>query len=556
MTPFAKLAAYLGLITSLPFASATFSIARCCTLAVRTGEYKKYIESDGLLPWDVCNLNKEIDYAADNTFPSVMRTMSWVKQYCRGTQYSNTRQWLQPLATYISPYIGLLLLCPVGEEDPHESVQGNALGEIFLALRTALKEYISILGDPASAVFGAASEVYADTVALYSITSLPADRQRAIWVAALAGSLKFSSETGWRRGVVEGSKPTKSVSTGQKATTTPSPPNPEETTRAIIFCMAARTSFASAIFIPVVLTLALNAAAFYDAYAKKGDKDTSLALAYCVWYSWILVPAVAGNCFATVLSPDVARRAFGKVMDFGKGQRVAVALRDRHVNNQFWANWVQQQEGDGKDFVEFAEQLGADVWFWARFCGWKLMGWCCIAIACGAAAAIAWMTPTVGLGCRSFNFILYGLMALGNGFLHIVYSWLTVRGRFQREIGERPILCGLVPTLTIRVVVRWVYWSLVVANSLVMVLGTVFHLVGVFRNCWCDRLTWNDDTLIELNSKTAEAVANANSYWISTAYVVFSIMTLVCISAVVFRQIICRRMDEWMDMGTGGDDDA
>ena len=80
-----------------------------------------------------------------------------------------------------------------------------------------------------------------------------------------------------------------------------------------------------------------------------------------------------------------------------------------------------------------------------------------------------------------------------------------------------------------------------------MVLGTLFHLVGVFRTCWCDRLTWNDDTMIELNRKTALAVENANSYWISTAYVVFSVMTLVCLVAVVFRQIISRRMNEWME---------
>ena len=83
--------------------------------------------------------------------------------------------------------------------------------------------------------------------------------------------------------------------------------------------------------------LAVTAATFYDAYSKKGDKDTGLALAYCVWYSWILVPAVAGNSFATALSPEVARCAFSNAMHLRdeKEKAVVVALRDRHVNNRF-----------------------------------------------------------------------------------------------------------------------------------------------------------------------------------------------------------------------------
>ncbi|KAK5657616.1 hypothetical protein OQA88_2688 [Cercophora sp. LCS_1] len=412
--PLANLSAFFALISSLPFASATFSVARCCTLAVRT-EFQKYY--DKYYPWDVCNLNKEIDFSTNETFPSIVKPMSWAKEFCRGTQYSNLRQWLGPLATYISPYIGLLLLCPIGEE--------NTANNILPHVPKVAMEYLSILGDPASAVFGAAAEIYADTAALYNISSLPSNQQSARWVAALAGALKFSSETNWRSTQVADSDDASSPNAKQD-TITQTPKNPTisntitttgdssgtetETTRAITLCIAARTPFASAILIPVVLMLAVTAATFYDAYSKKGDKDTGLALAYCVWYSWILVPAVAGNCFATALSPDVARRAFSNVMDFAKGQEVVVALRDRHVNNRFWGNWLDRQEGKGKEFETFLEDVGKDV------------------------------------------------------------------------------------------------------------------------------------------SKTAQAVENANSYWISTAYVVFSFMTLVCLLAVVFRQIISRRMDEWMQV--------
>ena len=139
--------------------------------------------------------------------------------------------------------------------------------------------------------------------------------------------------------------------------------------------------------------LAVTAATFYDAYSKKGDKDTGLALAYCVWYSWILVPAVAGNSFATALSPEVARCAFSNAMHLRdeKEKAVVVALRDRHVNNRFWGNWLQGQEGDGeheKTFDAFVDKVGKDVQFWVLFSAGQFVGWCCVAVATGAATTI------------------------------------------------------------------------------------------------------------------------------------------------------------------------
>ncbi|KAM7191962.1 hypothetical protein V8F20_009086 [Naviculisporaceae sp. PSN 640] len=551
-TQLLKLAA---LLSSFSPASATFTIARCCTLAVRT-EFSKYYEEK--FPWQVCNFNTDINYSTNETFVSITKPLSWVKEFCPGMQLSNTRQWLQPLATYISPYIGLLLLCPMGATELDDAVQSKPWASLFWTAVAKLKELASILGDPASAISGAASEIYADTVALRNLSSLPEERRRARWVAALAGALKFSSETDWRRqgpqseseALLKGTNST--VKQEAEAVTQPYVDmTGEETSRAISLCMSARASFASTILIPVVLMLAVTAATFYDARANKGDKDTGLALAYCIWYSWILVPAVAGNCFATVLSPDLARRAFHKVMVFGEGEKVIVPLRDRHVNNQFWGNWLRRQEDrGGKEFAEFRQALSRDVWFWVGMLAWNLLGWCVVGVACGAGVAIAWTTPTVGLGCRSFNFLLYGILAFLNTCLQVLYAWLSVReGDKQKQATTKGSMLTRVTALG---AVQAVYWFLVCFNALaVVVLGTVFHLVGVYRTCWCDRITTDDSVMIELNSKTAEAYDNAEKYWISTAYVVFSIMTLICLVGVVFRQVISRRMDEWIESEEG-----
>lgn len=95
-------------------------------------------------------------------------------------------------------------------------------------------------------------------------------------------------------------------------------------------------------------------------------------------------------------------------------------------------------------------------------------------------------------------------------------------------------------------VVRVVYCTLVLVNSLVMLLGTLFHLVGVFRTCWCEQLTWDESTLIELNAKTAQAVENSR-HWLSTAYVAFGCVWLACLMAILLRGYIVRKLQEWVD---------
>ncbi|KAK4108712.1 hypothetical protein N656DRAFT_783946 [Canariomyces notabilis] len=610
----ARVTAVLFLVSLLlPVASATFTIQRCCTLAVRDELEKYWSETNGFYPWEVCNFGGDFDSIANETLPSVMKPMSWAKVHCRGTQYSNLRQWLVPLATYISPYIGILLLCPVGKEEPDDHIQRRPLMKILHKVRKTVQEYISILGDPASAVWGAVHEVISDTRALYRVSRRPVTQQRPVWIAALAGALRFSdrrSNLGQlqskpvqterdnlllkkdnsksAQAVVTVSSPISTVATTTSTNTNnkndssrPGDPwSEEDVDKAISLIMVARPSFAHSILIPVVLMLAVMAATFYDAYAKKGDKDTGLALAYTVWFSWILVVGVAGNCFATALNPELAWRAFGQGTQIpvaSGGLPAVVALRGRYVNSQFWGDWVERQQQQGPDDnnnskdvggdseVEgaFACKLRSDAWFWLRYCGWQFAGWACVAVASGGAAGIAYMTPTVGLGCRSFNFVLYAIIAFVNAYLHVVCSWLSVREKSQlpeeksqvEEEGKGGVMEAISRALGLKaikakgvtpeVVIRSIYWFLTFGNSLVMVLGTLFHLVGVFRTCWCDRLTWNDDTMIELNSKTPEAVENAGRYWISTAYVVFSIMTLICLAAIVMRQIIIQSMEQW-----------
>jgi hypothetical protein len=81
---------------------------------------------------------------------------------------------------------------------------------------------------------------------------------------------------------------------------------------------------------------------------------------------------------------------------------------------------------------------------------------------------------------------------------------------------------------------RYVYWTVVIINAAVMVIGTILHLAGVYRSCWCSRLFAGDDTLIEFQRNTELAYANARTYWLVTGYVAFSfvwVVTVVCVAA-------------------------
>ncbi|SPO06818.1 uncharacterized protein DNG_09512 [Cephalotrichum gorgonifer] len=600
VAPLARPILRLLLASLLPVASTTFTIARCCTLAVRENFHEHY---EQFYPWQVCNLNADIDYSDNTTYPSVTRTMGWAREHCRGAQYSSLAQWLLPLSTYISPYVGILLLCPVGDVEDTKVFSDAGWGKkanfVLYGIRKPLQEIVSILGDPASAIFGALHEIWSDARAVPGLASgsecsSAKRRQSALWVAVLAGNMECLPETRWDDDVEDALESTAASTTGGRnllsktagTTTTKPTSNPDDVVQeqnpslakeeksaqpsqsppargdagtpvdridsGIKTLIAALKGFVSGILLPVLVMLAVTAATFYDAYSKRGDKDTGLALAYCVWYSWILVLGVSANCSVGARSPDVAARALRGVVKFGR-KPISTALRHRYVNRRLWYSWATAERQNRWDHRGVLGSLDSEWNFWAKFCAGQLLGFCCVAFSSGCAAAISWTTPTTGLGCRSFNFILYAVLAFATAYLHVLCTFLSVRAGERRDTATAtdtpasPSNNSRIPPPLHLIIARFVYWLLVLTNALVMVLGTLFHLVGVFRTCWCENLTWNDATVIELNSKTAQAVENARRYWLSTAYVGFGGVWLACLTAILFRGFIVQSLDKWVD---------
>lgn len=452
-------------------AASAYEGTTCCRKAAR--EYYPRVGYDEA-PWNVCSMNQTDQYPEGKTFPSINATMLWCKQRCPGMQHSSLKQWLQPLATWIAPYVGLLLLCakkgprPEGENTamPEETTMSqNAtmaqktwcwIGDV--AKKTcgwigerALWEYVSILGDPAGAIFGAFSEIHSDIkmirahearlkksseenpgkdigrlrrillqipgVHKQKLTPNAFDDCMVLRVLILIGDLDFQKQKRihWEqfRERLAGSTSEADFERDQYV---------ENLFRALRILIDARLNFFNAVFLPVVLMLAVTASVFYDAYTKLGDNDTAHGLAFGVWYSWLLVLTVASNCFASSLNSGLTKTALKPCITLSEDR---VSLRERYLNSKRWEQLRKPLRSGrtSEDEERGPSDLALGRKNWLKLSAGQILGWVCVAFPTRCAATISWTTPTVGLGCRSFTFLLYGILAFATAILHVGYEW-------------------------------------------------------------------------------------------------------------------------------------
>lgn len=132
-------------------ARSDMDLGRCCMKAAR----EQFNETNLLKPWNVCGVSPVFDFSNPGSpNPSVNVSLGWCKAHCPGYQKSSAQQWLQPLSTWGIQALTLLVLCTVGETGSTKRKWP------FFILYYKIKEYVAILGDPASAICGAFSELW------------------------------------------------------------------------------------------------------------------------------------------------------------------------------------------------------------------------------------------------------------------------------------------------------------------------------------------------------------------------------------------------------------
>lgn len=293
--------------------------------------------------------------------------------------------------------------------------------------------------------------------------------------------------------------------------------------------LKANTDFVNGIVIPVVLTFAGTAAGFYNAYTVLGDRDKGYSLAFGVFYAWLLVLAVVSNCYATTVNAELLEDSLEdslKTLLLSSAQthpapefrfRV-VPFRKRIPTIAMWARWV--------DAMTDTTPVPLNAAFFAKFLARQTAGWLTVAVFPACATLIAYNTPTIGLGCRSFTFLLYA-------FLSLILAWLLV----AREAATHNRSTSRAMN-TLRTFLSFLYGALAFLNAFVLVGGTTFHLVGLYRSCRCQLLFGHSEALVVLSTGTELDVERARTYWISVGYVAFMFAWLVCMAAIMMREYI------------------
>lgn len=144
------------------------------------------------------------------------------------------------------------------------------------------------------------------------------------------------------------------------------------------------------------------------------------------------------------------------------------------------------------------------------------------------ATLTSYYTPTVGLSCRSFTFVVYFISQFWLSALwlfdfhneeHYPFLWTPKIAFFKRH-GIR------IPTLFASAV--WLGLMVAVFTSLV---GTFFQIAGVYRNCLCITPLgrWSSGNFrLKISDNSADDIYYARQFWFSTGISAIALLLAAC----------------------------
>ena len=100
-----------------------------------------------------------------------------------------------------------------------------------------------------------------------------------------------------------------------------------------------------------------------------------------------------------------------------------------------------------------------------------------------SAFVIAYRTPTVGIGCRSFSFLIYNILSLTACVLLILAAYLSDCRSWRIEIGKDDGWAGRQKLG--EAVLRFLGKAIAFLNCVVILLSCALQFSGVFNSCYC-----------------------------------------------------------------------
>ncbi|KAI5780966.1 hypothetical protein EDC01DRAFT_667859 [Geopyxis carbonaria] len=620
-------------------------------------------------PFDVCGVaTKNSSVIPETYYPSINATRSWCWRNCAGYSEADQLQLVAAITTWMAPAVAYLLLCSTQETSisirralqPPENWYTDITDGGGLWVRIVKKisnhrgslwgigkqplflwiwSYISILGDPGSAIAGAFMEVAMNfhMAKQLSTKSEDSSKNSLLAMVILIGQLELikpktstgseavptststpapgttqkSSEknTGSEEAPTPTSTPASDITqmtaennTGSKAA--PIATSKEVSTieisesmkskskresesikrkQGIKLVLLAKKEFTISVAFPCVLAVAVAAGTYTQAYQKKGEAKTSLDLSYSVCYTWLLLLAVCSNCHISTLNSEALGEVFVKYgiwIDDHRG-RNTVALRRKYQNATKWMEVLKlnrsgdivektpPDQGSGDVEKNPPDQGSGDVeknppdqgigdveknppdpaWLDLKFVGGQLFGCGCIFFYTACAVAISYTTPTVGIGCRSINFIIYAIMNFVLSCIQIIRWELELRLEHAVRLEHAARLKQPEQaTLSIpKKSTKWkklayntlmfVYFFLVALNFFVLIVGTALHFSGQLDRCSCMGIFTGKNGSVEFAVYTKEAVENALQYWLLVGHLSHSTSWALLAMMLVFRRL-------------------
>lgn len=135
-----------------------------------------------------------------------------------------------------------------------------------------------------------------------------------------------------------------------------------------------------------------------------------------------------------------------------------------------------------------------------------------------SAFMITYNTPTIGIGCRSFVFMLYNLLSPFCCILFILGSHFSELECYHRELATDGAPKANTIIGAVGVCCRVFAKLLATLNACLIIISTIFEFSGVYNNCYCKSsyIGLGKRAYISFYSQQ-EAAAIALPYWIAGA---------------------------------------
>ena len=306
-----------------------------------------------------------------------------------------------------------------------------------------------------------------------------------------------------------------------------------------------QSSFGAAVGAPVVFFVGSFLFSVISNFSTLGDNDTSHSLAFGEW--WMIIPhvAIVSGCLLAGNNPNTLQVIVCSLMgpwpgkkpeydDHGeliKQKAPLYELGRAYYHSVYTPVWMWERGRSKRRWIAEVTKLYPDRKTkhqgyyreaWINFRDWVVI----VAIALVLmifpfvlAFLTSYFTPTVGMSCRTFTFLLYFLFQLVLSVLWMIDFFSNQKPTSKPGDSRISMLFSYL----------WGFTVLLLVFTTVG--GTFFQMLGVYRNCLCTlpMNAWRSRHFnIVISSNSADDIRYASRFWVPTGVTSIVLMMVTC----------------------------